>query len=77
MFAYIRVFSPILNTSLHPEEAGLVERGNQTFKKITRHVVVDNPIQWRKIKLFAVWAPQEVSNATTGYTIVERYQEDH
>src|SRR5688572_23959433 len=58
--------SPRFDTPGHPEAAGLVERWNQTFKKMIHHVIVDNPRQWHKVIPFTVWALREVPNATTG-----------
>src|SRR5688572_10771461 len=58
--------SPRFDTPGHPEAAGLVERWNQTFKKMIHHVIIDNPRRWHKIIPFAVWAVREVPNSTTG-----------
>ena len=58
--------SPRFDTPGHPEAAGIVERWNQTFKKMIHHVIVENPRQWHKIIPFTVWALREVPNSTTG-----------
>jgi len=58
--------TPRFNTPGHPESSGIVERWNQTFKKMIHHVIIDNPRQWHKIISFTVWAIREVPNATTG-----------
>ena len=58
--------TPRFNTPGHPELSGIVERWNQTFKKMIHHVTIDNPRQWHKIIPFTAWAIREVPNATTG-----------
>src|SRR6218665_1738927 len=57
--------TPRFNTPGHPESSGIVEKWNQTFKKMIHHVIIDNPRQWHKIISFTVWAIREVPNATT------------
>src|SRR6218665_2967174 len=65
---FLKMFgvTPRLNTPGHPESSGIVEKWNQTFKKMIHQVVIDNPRQWHKIILFTVWAIREIPNATTG-----------
>src|SRR6218665_2463977 len=65
---FLKMFgvTPRFNIPGHPESSGIVERWNQTFKKIIHHVIIDNPRQWHKIIPFTVWAIREVPNATTG-----------
>src|SRR6218665_3789419 len=65
---FLKMFgvTPRFNTPRHPESSGIVERWNQTFKKMIHHVIIDNLRQWHKIIPFTVWAIREVPNATTG-----------
>jgi hypothetical protein len=58
--------SPRLNSPLHPQAAGMVERFNQTYKNMLHHVIRENPRQWHKAVPYLVWALREVPNATTG-----------
>ena len=58
--------TPRFNTPGHSESSGIVEKWNQTFKRMIHHVIIDNPRQWHKIIPFTVWAIREVPNATTG-----------
>src|SRR6218665_3225601 len=61
--------TPRFNTPGHPESSVVVERWNQTFKKMIHHVIIDNPRQWHKIIPFTVWAIREVPNATRSSTL--------
>src|SRR6218665_3383309 len=65
---FLKIFgvTPRFNTPGHPESSGIVEKWNQTCKKMIHHVIIDNPSQWNKIIPFTVWAIREVPNATTG-----------
>src|SRR6218665_158738 len=66
--------TPRFNTPGHPESSGIVEKWNQTFKKMIHHVIIDNPRQWHKIIQVTVWAIRVVPNATTGvapYVLVD------
>src|SRR6218665_2612976 len=58
--------TPSFNTPGYPEASRVMERWNQTFKKMIHHVIKDNPRQWHKTIPFTVWAIREVLNATTG-----------
>src|SRR6218665_801803 len=42
---FLKMFgvTPRFNTPGHPESSGIVERWNQTFKKMIHHVIIDNP----------------------------------
>jgi len=44
---FLKMFgvTPRFNTSCHPEASRVVERWNQTFKKMIHHVIIDNPRQ--------------------------------
>src|SRR6218665_1311019 len=55
---FLKMFgvTPRFNTPGHPESSGIVERCNQTFKKMIHHVIIDNPRQWHQIIPFTVWA---------------------
>jgi hypothetical protein len=57
--------SPRFNTPGHPEASGVVERWNQTFKRMLHHAIRENPRQWHKSVPFLTWAMRECSNATT------------
>ncbi|GBN96522.1 hypothetical protein AVEN_249869-1 [Araneus ventricosus] len=58
--------SPRLSTPLHPESNGLVERFNQTLKKMLHHVILEDPRSWHTKIPFVLWAYREVPNSTTG-----------
>ena len=58
--------SPRFNTPGHPEASGMVERFNQTCKKMLHHVVQQHGKQWHKFVPLMLWALREVPNATTG-----------
>src|SRR6218665_727459 len=64
---FLKMFgvTPRFNTPGHPESSRIVEKWNQTFKKMIHHAIIDNPRQWHKIIPFTVWAIREVPNATT------------
>ncbi|GBN33296.1 Pro-Pol polyprotein, partial [Araneus ventricosus] len=58
--------SPRFSTPLHPESNGLVERFNQTLKKMLHHVILEEPRSWHTKIPFVLWAYREVPNSTTG-----------
>ena len=58
--------TPRFNTPGHPEASGMVERFNQTCKRMLCHVVQQHQRQWHKFVPLMVWALREVPNATTG-----------
>ncbi|GBM64957.1 hypothetical protein AVEN_66142-1 [Araneus ventricosus] len=58
--------SPRFSTPLHPEWNGLVERFNQTLKKMLHHVILEEPRSWHTKIPFVLWAYREVPNSTTG-----------
>ncbi|GBN61457.1 Pro-Pol polyprotein [Araneus ventricosus] len=63
--------SPRFSTPLHPESNGLVERFNQTLKKMLHHFILEEPHSWHTKILFVLGAYREVPNSTTG---VEPFQ---
>ncbi|GBN66324.1 Gag-Pol polyprotein [Araneus ventricosus] len=54
------------STPLHPESNGLVERFNQTLKKMLHHVILEEPRSWHTKIPFVLFAYREVPNNTTG-----------
>lgn len=58
--------APRFNTPGHPEASGMVERFNQTCKKMLHHVMQQHGRQWHKFVPLMLWALREVPNATTG-----------
>ena len=55
------------STPLHPEGNSLVERWNQSLKKMLHHVVTsDRPRDWHLSLPFLLWAYRELPNETTG-----------
>jgi transposase InsO family protein len=65
--------SPRFNTPGHPEAAGLVERCNQSLKRMIYKLAQENPREWHKLLPFVLWALREKPNATTHispYTLV-------
>ncbi|GBM12007.1 Pro-Pol polyprotein, partial [Araneus ventricosus] len=57
--------SPRFSTPLHPESNGLVERFNQTLKKMLPHVILEEPRSWHTKIPFVLWAYREAPNSTT------------
>ena len=57
---------PIWSTPLHPEGNSLVERLNQTFKKMLSHVCKKHPKQWHKLVPLVLWNLRESKNQTLG-----------
>jgi len=57
---------PRFNTLRHPEASGMVERFNQTCKKMLHHVMQQHGRQWHKVVPLMLWALREVPNAITG-----------
>ena len=58
--------APKFNTPGHPEASGMVERFNQTCKKMFHHVMQQHGRQWHKFVPLMLWALRKVPNATTG-----------
>jgi len=50
----------------HLEASGMVERFNQTYKKMLHHVIQQHRRQWYKFVPLMLWALREVPNAFTG-----------
>ena len=51
----------------HPEANALVERFNQTLKKLLHHVVISNkPREWDKKIEYLLWAYRSIPHTTTG-----------
>lgn len=68
---------PRFNTPAHPEAWGLVERLNQTFKRMLHHAITNHSRQWHKCIPFIIWAIRESGNETTGmapYTLLYGHQ---
>ena len=57
--------APRFNTPGHPEVSGVVERFNQTCKKMLHNVIQQHGRQWHKFVPLMLWALREVPNATT------------
>jgi len=60
--------APRFNTPGHPEASGMVERFNQTCKKMLHHVMQQHGRQWHKFVPLMLWALRDFANATTGTT---------
>jgi len=58
--------APRFNTPGHPEASGIVERFNQTCKKMLHHVIQQHGRQWHKFVPLMLWALREIPNAATG-----------
>jgi len=58
--------SPRFNTPGHSEACCMVERFNQTYKKMLHHVVQQHGKQWHKFVPLMLLALRDVQNATTG-----------
>ena len=58
--------TPRFSTALHPEGNSLVERLNQSVKKMLHHVVRDKPKQWTKLLPYVLWCIRESRNETLG-----------
>ena len=58
--------SPRWSTPLHPEGNSLVERLNQTFKKLLAHVCKAHPKQWHRMLPLILWCIRESRNETLG-----------
>jgi hypothetical protein len=60
--------APRWSTPLHPEGNSLVERLNQSLKKLLHHVIgtLSNPRQWHKMLPYALWSIRESQNETLG-----------
>ena len=55
------------SSPLHPEGNSLVERWNQTLKRMLHHLVLsDKPRDWDKRLDYLLWSYRELPNATTG-----------
>lgn len=61
-----------LGTSVyHPETDGLVERFNQTLKRILKRVVTEDRRDWGRMIPYVLFGIQEVPQASTGFTPFE------
>lgn len=58
--------SPRFSTPSYPQSNGLVERFNQTLKRMLHHVIREEPRNWHTKIPFILWAYREVPNSTTG-----------
>lgn len=58
--------TPRFSTPLHPEGNSLVERLNQTLKRMLHHVIRKSPKQWPKMLPYVLWCIRESSNETLG-----------
>jgi len=51
--------TPRFSTVLHPEGNALVERFNQTHKRMLHHLCHDISKQWHKLLSLALWSTRE------------------
>ena len=58
--------SPKWSTPLHPEGNSLIERMNQSVKKLLAHVCKTHPKQWHKLLPIVLWCIREAKNETLG-----------
>jgi len=58
--------SPRFFTPLHPEGNSLVEKRNQTVKKMLHHVCQKNPRKWHKVLPLVLWTIRESKYETLG-----------
>ena len=65
---FIKLFgcSPTFSTALHPEGNSLVERINQTVKKMLHHVCQKDLRKWHKVLPLVLWTIKESKNETLG-----------
>ncbi|CAL9707672.1 unnamed protein product [Knipowitschia caucasica] len=63
--------SAIKTTPYHPQTDGLVERFNQTLKKMLRKFVADTGKDWDRWLPFLLFAYREVPQASTGFSPFE------
>ncbi|XP_072316854.1 uncharacterized protein [Eucyclogobius newberryi] len=63
--------TPIKTTPYHPQTDGLVERFNQTLKKMLRKFVADIGRDWDKWLPYLLFAYREVPQASTGFSPFE------
>lgn len=63
--------SPIKTTPYHPQTDGLVERFNQTLKKMLQKFVCDTGRDWDRWLPFLLFAYREVPQASTGFSPFE------
>ena len=57
--------TPKVNSPMHPEASGVIERFNGSFKQMLHHAIHDYGRQWHKVVPCLVWALREVPNSTT------------
>lgn len=63
------VISAIKTTPYHPQTDGLVERFNQTLKRMLQKFVADTGKDWDRWLPFLLFAYREVPQASTGFTL--------
>ena len=65
---FIKLFgcSPRFSTALHPEGNSLVEKLNQTVKKMLHHVCQKDLCKWHKVLPLVLWTIRESKNETLG-----------
>ena len=61
---------PRFSTVLHPEGNSLVERLNQSLKKMLTHVSQKHPKQWHKLLPIVLWCIRESRNDTLGVSLI-------
>jgi len=59
--------APRFNTLGHPEASGMVERFNQTCKKMLHHLMQQHGRQWHKFVPLMLWALREVHRNLSVY----------
>ncbi|XP_035218477.1 uncharacterized protein LOC118191743 [Stegodyphus dumicola] len=58
--------SPRFSTPMYPQSNGLVERFNQTLKRMLHHIIREEGRAWHVQIPYALWAYREIPNSTTG-----------
>jgi len=63
---FVKLFGcgPRWSTPLHPEGNSVIERSQQSIKKLLYHVCRDRPKQWHKLLLIVLWCICESKNET-------------
>ena len=62
---------PIRTSPYHPQTDGLVERFNQTLKRMLKKAAMDNVKDWDKFVPYLLFAYREVPQASTGFSPFE------
>lgn len=62
---------PLKTSVYHPQTNGLVERFNQTLKRMLRRFIGENPRQWAQLLDPLLFAVQEIPQASIGFSSFE------